>query len=133
MAREDEIDDASAIRDGIEGGQQAVKRAREAVRDGLGTAREKIQTVSGGVGEKARVVTDEVKHQAGRAAEYARERYETARDGLRTGYARVRKDGGQLVEDVNVFVRDNPGRSILIAAGVGFVIGLLVRGRRRSE
>jgi ElaB/YqjD/DUF883 family membrane-anchored ribosome-binding protein len=122
MAEEDEVDETSAIREGIEGGQRAVKRAREAVREGLGTAREKIQAAGGGVSERA-----------GRAADYARERYETAREGLRHGYARVRKDAGQLVDDVNVFVRDNPGRSILIAAGVGFVIGLLVRGRRRSE
>jgi ElaB/YqjD/DUF883 family membrane-anchored ribosome-binding protein len=29
--------------------------------------------------------------------------------------------------DVNDFVQENPGRAVLLAAGVGFLIGLLVR------
>ena len=30
---------------------------------------------------------------------------------------------------INLFVRDNPGKSVLIAAGVGFLLGLVARGR----
>jgi ElaB/YqjD/DUF883 family membrane-anchored ribosome-binding protein len=30
-------------------------------------------------------------------------------------------------------VRDNPGKSVLIAAGVGFLVGLLVRRSRDDD
>ena len=53
--------------------------------------------------------------------------------GVRKGYRRVRKDAAQLSTDVNDYVRENPGKSILIAAAVGFVVGLLVRGRRHDD
>ena len=46
------------------------------------------------------------------------------------GYDRVRKDVGELSTDVNEYVRDNPGKSILIAAAAGFLLGLLLRPRR---
>jgi ElaB/YqjD/DUF883 family membrane-anchored ribosome-binding protein len=45
----------------------------------------------------------------------------------------VRRDAVQVSDNVNEYVRENPGKSILIAAGVGFVIGLLVRGNRRRD
>ena len=45
----------------------------------------------------------------------------------------MRKDAGDLAADVNAYVRENPGKSVLIAAGAGFVLGLLLRGRRREE
>jgi ElaB/YqjD/DUF883 family membrane-anchored ribosome-binding protein len=36
----------------------------------------------------------------------------------------------EVNESVNTYVRDNPGKSILMAAGVGVVIGALLFGRR---
>ena len=67
-----------------------------------------------------------------RAGVYARDRAGVAVDNLRGGYERARKDFDQLSEDVNTYVRDNPGRSILVAAGVGFLLGFLMRPRRRD-
>jgi len=84
------------------------------------TAREKLQQVS-----------DTVRQQAGRASEVARERYDAAAQTLRSGYDRASKDLTKLGGDVSAYVRDNPGRSVLAAAAVGFCIGLLVRGGRR--
>ena len=52
---------------------------------------------------------------------------------VRAGYQRVRRDAGQVTDNVNEYVRENPGKSILIAAGVGFLIGMLVRGGRRRD
>jgi ElaB/YqjD/DUF883 family membrane-anchored ribosome-binding protein len=34
---------------------------------------------------------------------------------------------------VSTYVRANPGKSVLLAAGVGFVLGLLFRGRNDDE
>jgi len=82
--------------------------------------------------EKFAQVSDSVRQQAGRAGEVARERYDAAAQTLRTGYDRASKDLTKLGDDVSTYVRDNPGRSVVAAAAVGFCIGLLVRrGRQR--
>ena len=39
-------------------------------------------------------------------------------------------DLGQLVGKTKDYARQNPGQAILIAAGAGLLLGLLVRGRR---
>ena|SRR6187401_466547 len=84
------------------------------------TAREKLQQVS-----------DTVRQQANRASEVARERYDAASQTLRQGYDRASRDLTRLGGEVNVYVRDNPGRSVAAAALLGFCIGLLVRRGRR--
>jgi len=35
--------------------------------------------------------------------------------------------------EVSLYVRDNPGKSVLIAAGVGFLLGLLTRRGSRDD
>lgn len=106
-------------------------------KDTLEKAREKFSEVA----ERARRGGSQVKESAGRAKEVAKEKaaqasetaketYGVAVDNIKQGYDRVHKDMGKLTEDVNEYVRDNPGRSILIAAGLGFAIGALLRGRR---
>lgn len=52
------------------------------------------------------------------------------RERLRQGYRQAEERARVLSGDVNDFVQTNPGRAVLIAAGIGFLIGLLVR---RSE
>ena len=81
--------------------------------------------------EKFQQVSDSVRQQAGRATEVARERYDAAAQTLRQGYDRASKDLTKLGDDVSAYVRDNPGRSVVAAAAVGFCIGLLVRRGRR--
>ena len=46
------------------------------------------------------------------------------------GYDKVTKDMDQLGQDVNEYVRHNPGKSVAIALGAGFVLGILLRPRR---
>ena len=40
-------------------------------------------------------------------------------------------DLGQVAENAKEYARKNPGQAILISAGVGLLLGLLVRGSRR--
>lgn len=110
------IDESSAA--------EGVGRARAVVTERVGAAKERLQSVGTELGSK-------VRDQGERVGDYARERYGVARDRVGQGYDRARKDVDQLAADVNVYVRDNPGRAVLIAAGVGFVLGFLLRGERR--
>lgn len=49
------------------------------------------------------------------------------RETLRQGYLQAEERARRASGDVNDFVQSNPARAVLIAAGVGFLIGLLVR------
>lgn len=82
-------------------------QARERVGETVDKAREKLRDVSS----------------------ISRERYDEAVDQLRDGYSRVRKDFDGISDDLTDYVRDNPGKAVAIAAGAGFLIGLLLRSR----
>lgn len=111
----------------------AISGAREVIDDGLDEARDRFETAADELGRNARRTQRELRRRAERFGEAAREKYDAAKEGVRAGYHRVRKDAGELADDVNAYVRENPGKSILIAAGVGFALGLLLRGRRRDD
>lgn len=42
------------------------------------------------------------------------------------------KDPKELVEDVKEFARQKPGQTILISAAIGLIVGLILKGGRRS-
>lgn len=87
----------------------------------------RLRDVSEDVRKGAERASAEIKRGYERASHAAREGYEETARNLRQGYTRVRKDFDGLTRDVNDYVRDNPGKAVLIAAGVGFLIGLLFR------
>jgi ElaB/YqjD/DUF883 family membrane-anchored ribosome-binding protein len=104
-------------------GESRVEQARAVVNEKIGAAKQKLGEVSHVAGQKLQEVTA----QASEKTAVVREK---AAESLRHGYDRVRKDFDDLNSDVNAYVKDNPGRSVLIAAGIGFVLGLLIRRRR---
>ncbi|MEM8962219.1 MAG: hypothetical protein AAGD38_12120 [Acidobacteriota bacterium] len=54
----------------------------------------------------------------------ARDRAGETVEDLRESYARLRDEVDDLSEQVEDFVQDNPGQAVLVAAGVGFILGL---------
>ena len=102
---------------------EGVEKARSAVSHGVDAARERMRDSP---------LSTRVKKASARAGEAAKGGYGAAKEKLGHGYERARKDLDQLVGDVNVYVRDNPGRAVLIAAAAGFVLGFLLRRDRRS-
>jgi ElaB/YqjD/DUF883 family membrane-anchored ribosome-binding protein len=59
------------------------------------------------------------------AARKMKDRVVEAKDRL------AEKSIGELVDDGREYVRENPGKTILISVGVGALVGYLI-GRRRS-
>jgi ElaB/YqjD/DUF883 family membrane-anchored ribosome-binding protein len=45
------------------------------------------------------------------------------------GYDRAQERAGEVSSDLESFVQQHPGRAVLTAAGVGFLLGLLFRRR----
>lgn len=114
--------------------QDSVEAAREAVAEGVKTARDRFQRLSSDVQDRYEKVSDDVRRGAERAqkqirrgAERAKEQYRDVADKATRGYEKARTATGQWSRDVGDYVKDNPGKSVLIAAGVGFLLGLLVR------
>jgi len=105
----------------------AERKTADVIEDKVGEARERLSEVARGAGERYQKVAEEMRREAERATQAAREKVDTAVKGIRAGYGKVSKNVGSVTEDVADYVRDNPGRSLLIAAGVGFLIGLLFR------
>jgi len=105
----------------------AERKAADVIEDKVGEARERLSDAARGAGERYQKVAEEMRREAERATQAAREKVDGAVKGIRQGYTKVSKNVGSVTEDVADYVRDNPGRSLLIAAGVGFLIGLLFR------
>ena len=122
-------DNVKHIDEAKEKAKQAAEATGKAVQERLQTARDKFSEVTDNIGKGAGKASKQVKQQADRVGSAARERYGVAAEKARQGYDKARKDLDHLTQDVNEYVRDNPGKAVLIAAGVGFLIGLIFRGR----
>ena len=119
-------------------------KTREVVGDQLGQAKERFGELKEKVGEqlgdevserwheaqaKARRQAEKVKEQV---RETAREQYSVRSEQLKDGYAKVQDNMSHYSNDLESFVRQNPGRAVLIAAAAGFLVGMLFRGRKHD-
>ena len=97
---------------------------------------DRYKKVSDDVPDRYKKVSEDVRRGAERAsgeirrgAERARETYGEVAENAQRSYQRVRSEAGNLSREVSLYVRDNPGKAVLIAAGVGFLLGLIARRR----
>jgi len=126
-------------------------KAKEKVTKTVETARERLQGVAGDVQERYKQVSDDVRRGAEKASEelrhgakkaseelrhgakVAQQQYEKTTADLKVGYDRARQQAQGFGQDVSGYVNENPGKSVLIAAAAGFLVGLLFRGSRSHE
>lgn len=94
---------------------------------GDSTSKGRTGKVVDGMQDRFREASEDVRQGAERASDEIRRGYDRASQAAREGYGRVEKDLQSLSRDVNAYVRDNPGKSVVLAAGVGFLLGLLMR------
>ena len=81
----------------------------------------------------AKMPNDAAMHEFRALCLFALQRYDEAAESVRRGYTKARREAERIGGDVNDYVKENPGKSILIAAGVGFLIGLLVSRSRDND
>ncbi len=103
------------------------------VKDGVGAvvdrAREVVNDGADNLDRFYRSTVSQVRDTSERIAENAREQLDDVKDSARRSYRHARKTLSRLSGDARDYVSDNPGQSLLIAAGIGFLAGLAVRRR----
>ena len=106
--------------------EAAAERAQVYLEDAkkyLAEARESTASLAAKTREQAEVLYGKSKEQYEELSEKAKDLYGRAKD--RVAEMDFKEKGDQVVE----YVRENPGKSILIALAVGFVVGYATRPR----
>ena len=94
------------------GANDTLENAAKAVEEKIDATRDSLGDRMGRVREKVGDVADSVKSRASALRERIRE-----------------TEWEDVTTNVTAFVRDNPGKAVAIALGVGFALGLLLRRR----
>ncbi len=79
-----------------------------------------------GMQDRFREASEDVRHGAEKASDEIRRGYERASHAAREGYDRVERDLQGVSRSVNAYVKDNPGKSLILASAAGFLLGLLM-------
>lgn len=79
--------------------------------------------------EKGREIRDTVKQMGSTAKEVAQSGWESARDTAAEYLDKGREKAVELGETLEIQIRSRPMRSLLIAAGIGFLAGMLLKSR----
>lgn len=70
-----------------------------------------------------------IQDAAAKAKDFANDKFAQAGDKFKEI---SNKDPKELVEDAKEFARQKPGQTILISAAIGLIVGLILKGGRRS-
>jgi ElaB/YqjD/DUF883 family membrane-anchored ribosome-binding protein len=108
---------------------QVVDKAREVVNDGLDSVQGTFNDGADNLDRFYRSTVAQVRGTSERISANAREQLDEVKDSAREGYRHARKTLSRLSSDARDYLNDNPGQSLLIAAGIGFLAGLVVRRR----
>jgi ElaB/YqjD/DUF883 family membrane-anchored ribosome-binding protein len=81
----------------------------------------------GGLTEKATQVTQSLKDMGQQAKQQATEQYEHLRGQAEDYYQQGKERAQEWEQSLESYVREKPVQSLMIAAGVGVVIGLLLK------
>jgi ElaB/YqjD/DUF883 family membrane-anchored ribosome-binding protein len=111
--------------DAGKGPVRGVEAAREKLHHLADEEQRRYQRPSGDV----RKGDEKASRELRRSAEVARVKVDEASENLRQGYQRAQTQAKSLQRDLNDYVQENPGRSVIAAAAVGFLVGLIFRRR----
>lgn len=137
-----------AAKESVSQAEEAMEKAKEALGEGYGKLKTRSAEAYAKAKEylaEARAALEVARERAGQlygrsrevaeeAYQKAKEQYEKLAGEVKKGYAKVKAkveeiDVKEMRDDVVDYIRRNPGKSILIALAVGFVVGYLVRKR----
>ncbi|MEQ1605043.1 MAG: hypothetical protein ABL999_09255 [Pyrinomonadaceae bacterium] len=111
-----------------------VKKAEQELEQSLipvGSPADKVTTDEflGDLKMQAQEYGHKIQDAAAKAKDFANDKFAQAGDKFKE---LSNKDPKELVEDAKEFARQKPGQTILISAAIGLIVGLLLKGGRRS-
>ena len=92
-----------------------------------------MENLKGAAREQMENVADEMRDLRTRAKDAVREKYDQARHLAQDYYGRGRERAAEYEEEVVHYVRQKPLVSLLIAAGAGALLGMLLTFSSRSR
>jgi ElaB/YqjD/DUF883 family membrane-anchored ribosome-binding protein len=119
---------AEAVKDGV---GDLVKKTRGVVNDGLDSAQESFDDGVDRIDRSYRVTVAQARGSVERVSNKLQEQVDDARKSLMGRYLRAKKKVSRFQRDTGRFVRENPGKLLLTAAGFGLLVGLIASPRRR--
>ena len=111
--------------------EQAANDLRQAAgikgREIAGSAEERAQLLKDSAAQKAQKFRDFAGEKASQFADAAGEKASQFKDVAGEHWEETRVKAREIQSEVEEYVRQHPTKSILVAAGVGFLMGLIVR------
>jgi ElaB/YqjD/DUF883 family membrane-anchored ribosome-binding protein len=108
-------------------------KAREVINEGLGTAKSALGSGVEELDRRYRRTLSQVQGGAQRFSEQAREQLSGARKSVQERYVQTKDSLVSIDRNTREYVSANPGKSLLLAAGLGFLIGFLTRSRKGDD
>lgn len=109
-------------------------QARDKLYDAARQVRDRVETGAHRVTEEVQRGTRRASRTIHDSTEAGREKveagYRAASAQLESGYEQLSETLDEQTTEFDRFVRSNPGRAVLAVAGAGFLLGLLMRGKR---
>jgi len=119
---------------------EGLDKTEEKVTEGLDTAQKKVNKGLDKAHAKISDAADtasrrygELREKAQHASEVTREKYDATVAELQRGYEQLHGQVTELRRDFEGYAQENPLKTAAIAGGVGFFVGLLLRGRGRGR
>jgi ElaB/YqjD/DUF883 family membrane-anchored ribosome-binding protein len=100
------------------------------VKDAVKKSHEKVAEAAAHTSAKVAEISVKVKDAGGRAVDTVRDQYGHLEQHAKEAYGRARQKGQDLEHDLESYVQRQPLISLLIAAGVGVMLGLLWKRRK---
>lgn len=114
-----------------DGMDSLVDHAREAVVGATDRLERGVESAAGRLVDHAHVAGDYIRDEVEAASRGAHRRLHRAARAVSRGYSRARSDLSRVATASTDYVAENPGKALLIAASVGFLLGMAVGRRRR--
>jgi len=118
---------AERVKDGV---GDLVKKTRGLVNHGLDSAEKTLDNRVDRLDRRYRETVAQLRGRAGRASKSVHARVADTKKSLLGSYLRASKKVSRLQRDTGKYVRDNPGKVLLTAAGLGLLVGLIASPRR---
>ena len=107
-----------------EGGNGSDSEVLQNAASKIGSSAGQAAGTASALAHTAQEYGQKISEAAGQAKEYVEEKVAVVSDKIKE------LNFAELTENCKQYARQNPGQAILISAGAGLLLGLLIRGRR---